>query len=239
MRVKVSLMGRGLIGFNYNLQLAGLIYQSIRRANDDLAYELHSSKGYKFFTFSELRSKKRAVTKEGIFFKNCHFFVSSPRKEVISSLVEGLLQSPEVRINGVKFFLDSIEVLESPELGNSVTLSTLSPIIVRTARKENGKLRTIDLLPHESKFYENLRKNLVRKYESFYGEVREEIDFLKPISVKPKRIEIKGTYHRASHMTFGVKGDRKLIEFGYETGFGEKNSMGFGMVRVFDSKRRN
>ncbi|OYT33337.1 hypothetical protein B6U96_16165 [Archaeoglobales archaeon ex4484_92] len=33
-------------------------------------------------------------------------------------------------------------------------------------------------------------------------------------------------------MTFGVKGDRKLIEFGYETGFGEKNSMGFGMVKV-------
>jgi len=33
-------------------------------------------------------------------------------------------------------------------------------------------------------------------------------------------------------MTFEANGDRGLLEMGYEAGFSEKNSMGFGMVEV-------
>jgi len=115
---------------------------------------------------------------------------------------------------------------------NPSVFSTISPIIVRTVHEEKGKLRIHDLYPTDIKFYENLRSNLIKKYKKLYNEERENILFSKPFSTKFMRIQIKNTYHRASLMVFEAKGDRKLLMLGYETGFGEKNSMGFGMVKV-------
>ncbi|XQN73916.1 CRISPR-associated endoribonuclease Cas6 [Methanothermococcus sp. Ax23] len=48
---------------------------------------------------------------------------------------------------------------------------------------------------------------------------------------KQKRMKIKNTFCRCSELVFKVEGDYDLIRFGYECGFGEKNSMGFGMCR--------
>ena len=54
-------------------------------------------------------------------------------------------------------------------------------------------------------------------------------------NVKRKRIMIpKGpntTYHRAYMMDMILEGDIDLIEFAYDVGLGEKNSMGFGMIQ--------
>jgi CRISPR-associated endoribonuclease Cas6 len=38
-------------------------------------------------------------------------------------------------------------------------------------------------------------------------------------------------------MVFRARGDPKLIEIGYKAGFGSKNSMGFGMVKVTKNAR--
>ncbi|RLI80862.1 CRISPR-associated endoribonuclease Cas6, partial [Archaeoglobales archaeon] len=35
---------------------------------------------------------------------------------------------------------------------------------------------------------------------------------------------------------FEAEGSRELLEVGYKAGFGERNSMGFGMVKAVDSK---
>ncbi|MEO0247726.1 MAG: CRISPR-associated endoribonuclease Cas6 [candidate division WOR-3 bacterium] len=52
------------------------------------------------------------------------------------------------------------------------------------------------------------------------------------MSFKPKRIKIKETWHRCVEMVFEAKGNPELLEIGYKAGFGAKNSMGFGMVKV-------
>ncbi|RLG47654.1 MAG: CRISPR-associated endoribonuclease Cas6, partial [Thermoproteota archaeon] len=43
---------------------------------------------------------------------------------------------------------------------------------------------------------------------------------------------------RAWHLVFKAYGDEELIKVGYQAGFGEKNSLGFGMVKV-DGRRKN
>ena len=57
-------------------------------------------------------------------------------------------------------------------------------------------------------------------------------------NVKRKRITIpKGpntTYHRAYMMDLILEWDLDLIEFAYDVGLGEKNSMGFGMIRFIE-----
>ncbi|KAF5064115.1 CRISPR associated protein Cas6 [anaerobic digester metagenome] len=54
-------------------------------------------------------------------------------------------------------------------------------------------------------------------------------------SVKRKRITIDKngtpTYHRAYLMYFEIEADERLVKFVYDCGLGEKNSMGFGMVK--------
>lgn len=233
MRVKVSLKGEGQIPFNYNLALAGAIYGNIKRVDSDLAYKIHSSIDYKYFTFSLLQIPKRKISSKGIYVEeDAYFLISSPIRDIATCFVEGILEKPEVRIDQVHFDVEKIEVLKNPEFNEVAVFSTISPIIVRTVHEEKGKLRIHDLYPTDIKFYENLRSNLIKKYKKLYNEERENILFSKPFSTKFMRIQIKNTYHRASLMVFEAKGDRKLLMLGYETGFGEKNSMGFGMVKV-------
>ena len=50
-------------------------------------------------------------------------------------------------------------------------------------------------------------------------------------------VDYKGTKIRGVVAPFHVIGAPELIHIGYECGFGDKNSMGFGMVEV--SKREN
>lgn len=172
---------------------------------------------------------------------NAYFLVSSPIKQIVTRFVEGILETPEVRIDTVRFAVESVEVLKNPAFNGRAVFSTVSPIIVRTAKKKNGKLTIHDLYPTDTKFYENLKSNLIKKYKKLYNEDKEDISFSKPFSTKFMRIQIKNTYHRASLMVFEAKGDSGLLELGYDTGFGEKNSMGFGMVKIKkrQRKRRN
>ncbi|WP_457548429.1 CRISPR-associated endoribonuclease Cas6, partial [Archaeoglobus sp.] len=93
--------------------------------------------------------------------------------------------------------------------------------------------RTFDLYPDDPKFYENLRRNLIRKFVALNGELPSNCELeVKPLRVKPKRIRVKNTYHRCVEMVFLAKGSKELLELGYKAGFGERNSMGFGMVKV-------
>ncbi|MBU7039076.1 MAG: CRISPR-associated endoribonuclease Cas6 [Theionarchaea archaeon] len=233
MRAKVSLKGRGLIPFNYNLALAGAVYGPIKRVNSDLASRIHSSTEFKYFTFSLIQIPERRISPEGIYVENeCYFLMSSPRAEIVHCFVEGILESPTVRVGTVTFDVESVEILKNPEFNGRSVFSTVSPIIVRSVREENGRLKIVDLYPTEPKFYENLRKNLVKKFKRLYKEEKDDISFSKPFSTKMMRIQIKDTFHRASLMVFEAWGDSGLLRLGYETGFGEKNSMGFGMVKL-------
>ena len=60
-------------------------------------------------------------------------------------------------------------------------------------------------------------------------------------NVKRKRIAIdtheKTTYHRAYMMDLILEGDIDLINFAYDVGLGEKNSMGFGMIKYIEPKK--
>ncbi len=238
MRVKISLKGKGFIPFNYNLALAGAVYGPIKRVDTDLACKIHSSTEYKYFTFSLLQVPDRKISPDGIYVVDgCYFLVSSPVKEIIHSFVEGILENPEVRIGRVTFEVEGVEILKSPVFDGGCVFSTVSPVIVRSVKEENGRLKIVDLYPTETRFYENLKKNLVKKYKTLYHEERDVIEFSKPFSTKMMRIQIKETFHRASLMVFEVKGDRELLRLGYEAGFGEKNSMGFGMVKIAEKRK--
>ncbi len=238
LRIKVSLKTKpkSRLPFNYQYYLASAIYNIINTGDKELAERLHKYRGFKFFTFSQLRIPKRKIYNKYIEISDgyCHFYVSSPNYEFIHAFIDGIISKQNIRIERINFNVNNISILEPP---NKIkTLKTLSPIYLKTKREIDGKVKDYDLLPCDSKFYENLKANLKKKYEAFYG-VECDLDFdLKILKYKNKRILIKNTYHRCSEMVFEVWGDEELIRFGYECGFGEKNSLGFGMVGEVERK---
>jgi len=209
-----------------------LIYRCIQRSDPKLSLELHKP-GIKFWTFSKLMVPGRRFKIVGDAMElesdTVHFYFSTPKIDVATAFVEGLLRRPEVEIGRAKFLVSEIRVLKERKVGRRAKFVTLSPISVTTVR--NG--RTYDLYPNDPKFYENVRNNLVKKFVALNGEKPSDCELnLKPLKVKPKRIRIKNTYHRCVEMVFLAEGSEELLELGYKAGFGERNSMGFGMVKV-------
>ena len=236
MRLKITLAsgsGEYRIPFNYNYQLSSLIYRKI--ADLDLASELHISSDFKFFTFSQIYVPRRRVTKKGIISKDgkLHFYISSPNDYLIQSMVEAYLEDLEVTFRGDRLQVQEVELLKKLEFNKSAEFKTMSPVMARIKRDD----KIWDLNPGDLQFYTALQKNLLNKYRAFHGRYNGD-EYLKIApdmgSVKRKRITIKKdsmeTYHRAYQMRFMAEGDPRLLEFIYDCGLGEKNSMGFGMV---------
>ena len=236
MRLKINLSSTKanyLIPFNYNHILSAIIYRKI--ADLDLAAKLHFSKDFKFFTFSQIyfsdwkRIKQGIISKDGKF----SFYISSPNDNLIKSLVEGHLENTEVDFKGTKLLVEQIELLKKPKFKEKMKMRTMSPVSASIKREVDGKLKIWDLGPGDERFYESVQKNLVNKYVSFYGD----FDGSKWVRLRPdmktakrRRIEIKGDFHRGYMMEFEMEADLRLLEFAYDCGVGERNSMGFGMV---------
>jgi len=239
-RLKISLTAldeNPSVDLNYNHHLASLIYRSIERADKKLSLDLHSPYGPKLLTFSRLfiPEKRFSIESSRMILEDpsVHFFFSSPLSEICGALVNGLLMRPEVRIGDASFAISSIEVLREKEIGDREKFITMSPIHVSTVEDDGIRRRKVDLYPHDPRFYEILRKNLIRKYLRLYGRAPENDELeIRVLEAKTKKIRVKNTDNRCVEMVFEAKGNPELLEVGYKAGFGSKNSMGFGMVKA-------
>lgn len=242
MRLEIILKGKNnfKVPFNYNHILSAIIYNKIADLN--FANELHSSKSFKFFTFSQIYIPKRRIVKDGIIAKDgvISFYISSPNDFLIKSLVDGFLEDLEISFQNQKLTIQKIEALKTPEFSSKSEFKTLAPIIVRTKEEIDGELKIWDLAPSD-KFFKSLENNLIKKYIKFNNLTKtdKKINIYSDMNfVKRKRISInKGnatTHHRAYMMDLILEGDLDLIEFAYDVGIGEKNSMGFGMVKLLE-----
>lgn len=242
MRLEIILKGKNnfKVPFNYNHILSAIIYNKIADLN--FANELHSSKSFKFFTFSQIYIPKRRIVKDGIIAKDgvISFYISSPNDFLIKSLVDGFLEDLEISFQNQKLTIQKIEALKTPEFSSKSEFKTLAPIIVRTKKEIDGELKIWDLAP-SNKFFKSLENNLIKKYIKFNNLTKtdKKINIYSDMNfVKRKRISInKGnatTHHRAYMMDLILEGDLDLIEFAYDVGIGEKNSMGFGMIKLLE-----
>jgi CRISPR-associated endoribonuclease Cas6 len=118
--------------------------------------------------------------------------------------------------------------------------SLLSPMVVSTLRE--NETTAYYIRPEESEaFSEGVRKNLIVKYQTLFGKLPEnddlkltfDQDYINKKNGKiSKLIRIRETQIKGVMAPFSMRGSKELIWLGYECGFGEKNSMGFGMARV-------
>ena len=240
MRLDIRLEGEKIfIPFNYNTLVHAMVFDKLRFADPEYASEVHDSSSFKHFTFSEIHGEKTSVDSArgglAVHSPSIQLFVSSPRERFLSAFMSGLACKPEARIGENALRISSVEALPPVDFSSGrAVFRTLSPINASTMRERDGKLVRWDLLPDDAQFSENINKNLARKYSDFHGKPANggglEFKLMGPF--KTRRIRIKNEFHVASRMLFEASGSPELLSFAYECGFGERNSMGFGMVEV-------
>ena len=203
MRLEIILKGKNnfKVPFNYNHILSAIIYNKIADLN--FANELHSSKSFKFFTFSQIYIPKRRIVKDGIIAKDgvISFYISSPNDFLIKSLVDGFLEDLEISFQNQKLTIQKIEALKTPEFSSKSEFKTLAPIIVRTKKEIDGELKIWDLAPSD-KFFKSLENNLIKN-----------ITIFKVYTRLTNKTNLKaGTYNFSEDM--GVKKIVSLLEEG-------------------------
>ena len=243
MRLKINFESENgesfLVPYNYNHIIASVIYESIREIDPDS--DLHASTSFKFFTFSQLRFSKFKTTKKGIISKDGKFSlqVSTPNNELLKKIMQGFLKEPIIGIYDFKVKITNITIVNEPSFTEKMEFKTLSPIIANSRRNIDGRSREWDLSPSDPEFYPFIERNLVKKYNAYYG-TDYDADLIKISSnlrnVKRKRIVLKSDKSKQHHvgylMDIILEGDPNLIKFAYDCGLSNKNSMGFGMLEI-------
>ncbi|MEA3414944.1 MAG: CRISPR-associated endoribonuclease Cas6 [Thermodesulfobacteriota bacterium] len=276
MRVKITALTESpaTIPFNYNFALHSAIYGLIEKSSGEYSRYLHDKgfinetvkKRFKLFTFSKLFFTPTRIQKNGFHqVKEISFIFSTPIEQSYEHLILGLFSDQTFHLNfsgeKINFSVTRVEAMPEPQFNNECKFLCLSPIAVSTQReKANGRLEQhyLDYMNPEERehFIENIKKNLINKYQTFYktdyadhdhefkfsfdvnyitkrqGKISKLIHFKK--IDKNTKTKIKGF-----EAPFKIIADTELIKIGYEAGFGNGGSMGLGCVALITNAYNN
>ena len=242
----------------YYHKAAGFIYSLLKESPLNT---LHDFKSYKFFCFSNLfplpknqKGELEFSVKKG---SEMNWLISSPSTLFIRILEEKLKEKKEINIGEMSFYLESVKSFELKIPKRNLKLVSATPIIIRIPErnydvynipKEFRKKRYVywrKMYPHEA-FLKQLEDNLKKKYEKFYG-TKINIDNIFEIFYHKDEVVVYVTLEGRDIMMVGSlwefyftyldEEQRKILKFGIDCGFGERNSLGFGFINPVSENR--
>lgn len=246
MRIKVTMnsVQQTSLELNYNYYVSSMIYKLLQKSDSEYSQKLHEEgymcggKKFKLFTFSNIfpqnyRRKDNILILKG----RTILYISSPKREFVLHLAEGLLSTGKVGIAGSEFVVETVEILPEPEFEREMHFTCLSPISCNTVKVIGGKKKAVPCIPGTFKFSENIKNNLLRKYNLLYGKLPQDMSLEMEFNKRDldrygrgKLIRFKEAYIKAYAIPFTLRGSTELMKVGYDCGFGDKNSAGCGMA---------
>lgn len=261
MRLKILLKSSRRISLPYSYQywLHSAIYDLIRKSSPDYSQFLHDTgfidenKHLKLFVFSRLFFAKAVFAAQSIKeVEQAELYFSTPIPKSFEHLVLGIFSDQKLLLKTnmelAEFDISLVETLPEPIWTDEMKFICLSPIAVAGKSEEHSGKHFFDYMKPEEKerFIGGIRDNLLRKYRlirqtEFGGKADIDFNFDPLYIVKKqgrirKRIHFKGTEIIGMEAPFTISADPQLIQTGYECGFGENNSAGFGMVEMVKEK---
>jgi CRISPR-associated endoribonuclease Cas6 len=255
MRIKITLSQgskRQIIPINYNYFISSFLYRTIETADSEYSKWLHDtgyasgSKSFKYFTFSGLNIPERELV------HNSYISVLSPRIELtvsmlsdkaIESFVIGMFEKKKLSIHNncakSEFDIHTVERLPDPQYSNCMTFRTMSPVVISKNVIFKDKPSAKYLSPDDEDFGEYFAKNLLEKHNALphngSGDQPELESFECTDTAKSRLITIREglpeeTKVKGYTFNFRLKGSPELMKLGYEAGFGNLCSLGFGCV---------
>jgi len=232
---------------NYQYELSAWIYHTLAKGDKEYTEWLHQNgytndkKQFRMFTFSHLQIPKLRMEGDRMVLQSeqACFYISFLPERTTEEFIRGVFSSQFFdlgdRISKVHCSIQSLAVVALPDFKETMIFQTISPMVI-SGRLDNGHVTYLS--PEEPNAAQLLSETLRAKYLAYYGKPFEE-DFesgfklLTP--VKRKKITIKAgtlqqTYIVGYMVRFSLRLPIELMKLVYETGVGEKGSMGFGMV---------
>lgn len=241
--------------FNYQYPLSSAIYKILAKGDANYAEFLHEKgygKGYKFFTFSDL---KLAFRREGDRIKllnpKVEFIVAFHLPEASRTFVEGLFRSEEIVIADQKskaiFQVQSIISLKNPlqEIGDrEITQIVTKPLSMIISGEKNDKGNYEFLNPDDIRFGNALLHNWKNKIAASYGKKESEESILMIEIEKYKNpwrsrlVTIKSDTNAETkvkgYLNFKLKltAERRYLDLVLNAGMGLYSAQGMGCLEV-------
>jgi len=231
----------------YFHKLQGFVYSLLKETEYNI---LHDKKGYKFFCFSNIfpvGTIKIGDIKNLLISSPDHLFVKFLEEE-LKKLVDS---GKAINIGEMLFKVENVSLIKT-KLGRNCRLISATPIVIRIPEKNYDrydipqkfrKKRYVYWRPCYSfeAFIKQLEENLIKKYNEFYRTdfeiegIFEMFRFIKPtinyaiIGGQEQMLVGSIWEFQFSYLTPKQK---KILEFGLDCGFGERNSLGFGFMNA-------
>ena len=245
------------VPFSHQELLAGLVYRLLGESNADYARFLHDEgyqipgdahKRFKLFTFSTLRAPRyaRRITDSGLVFGPgpVDWYISSPLPDFLNHSAMGLLTegSPLHIGPSATFTVQEIAAVPCPNFGPTQNFTCWTPIVAAVPSPD--KRDTPYYLRPDTDgqaFSEAVRKNLLQKYQLVHQSPPESDDltltFDAPYLARSphggtKKVTIHNIGIVGAEAPLTLSGSPDLIRLAWETGLGQNNSIGFGMIEA-------
>jgi len=261
MRIKLTLQPfdkESSIPLNYQYYLSSAIYRIIEQSSTEYATQLHNAanlnfgKSFKHFCFSQLYPQHSFV-KDGAIHLNGDriiWYVGMSIDDTLKHFIVGLFEKREFFIGNDRnrFMVQFVELLPEPKYTQRMNFRMLSPVTASIPVKNFGKLQARYLFADDPQLSDILRSNILERYKALYHRLPENQSFF----VKPdaEYIDKRGGAQKVSKLItikegteaetrvrgflcpLTIEGNPELIKLAYDSGLGEKGSMGFGMLEV-------
>ena len=237
-----------ILPINYNHTLTGVIYHFLAESDAEYASFLHNEgylgaeKRFKLFTFSQLMAERRRITGDKIHFRSTlTWYVSSPVERFLSHFADTLLTGGRLTLGQHQLPIKDVTIPRIPRFRSQMQFRCLSPITMSTKRERDGEQVMHYCRPDDPALSDLIRQNLIRKHEAIHGRAPHDdtLTFTFDKTYMDRRqgrvtrlVDYKGVKIKGVMCPFYVTGNPALIQIGYECGFGDKNSAGFGMAEV-------
>jgi len=243
------------IPINYQYPLSAAIYKIIAKGDDEYAEFLHEQgygKGFKFFTFSDIKGKFKIRGDRMMFLSNqISFTICFHIPEASKNFIEGLFRSEEIVIadkrSRVQFNVQSVVALDNPLKDTvvneviSVTAKAISPIVI--GEKQDTGHYTF-LAPDDNHFIKHLVNSWRSKIAANYNDatatnailLAEVEKYNNPwrsrlVTIKadtPEETKIRGFLNFKLKLT----AERQFIDLVLNAGIGLYSAQGMGCLEV-------
>jgi len=254
MRIKLTFVEKNgeniLLPLHYNSCIQGLLYGSI---TSSLSTQLHDEgfpykdRKFKLFTFSRILQQGEVFffnkQKYFIFRNGISFFLSSAMENILSDVLEQTIKKSVFRLNNQELVLQEATIHSDPVFTTPMAIKMISPMTTYTTFYTEEKNKRVHYYnPWTKDFSHFLHQNLLRKYAVIHQCSIPTADAF-PFSIEPLKVDkhrnfsvvlYKNNPIEAWTGIYKIQGSLQLIQIGYSSGLGSKNSMGFGMWTPHD-----
>lgn len=214
-----------VVKYDLNEYISSFVYSQLEYNYPNL----HGSKEIKDFCFSNIIFNGAKYERDGVHLSSSckyHLLISSSDSNKIRTIKNAINinKNRVYRINNIGFKIDSVNNDDKYRITNCANLKAVTPICITD---KDGSY--VSLIDNEDLFISGLKKNILHKCSLREGDIDIVVD---RETITRKRVSYKDSSIIGFRFNFKITCDSNILERSYYGGFGIKNALGFGFVKM-------